>query len=118
MSDTPRIYTRCPACGNDTLTINSGHLLCTWIECPNPCMIDQHAHPLLVELAAVTRERDELRRDKERQAGAISAILGYADSSKFFGAKEVKAEVADLDNWLAGLQEHIKALDAVMKEDK
>lgn len=37
----PRIYTRCPACHNDTLTINKGHLLCTWHECPDPVMIDE-----------------------------------------------------------------------------
>lgn len=41
MSDSPRIYTRCPSCGNDTLTINDDkHLLCTWIECPHPTLID------------------------------------------------------------------------------
>jgi hypothetical protein len=31
-----RIFTRCPACHNDTLVINKGHLLCTWIKCPSP----------------------------------------------------------------------------------
>lgn len=37
-----RIYSRCPACGNDTLTINSNkHLLCTWIGCPDPVLIDR-----------------------------------------------------------------------------
>ena len=35
-----RIYSRCPACGNDTLTINKGHLLCTWHDCPSPTAID------------------------------------------------------------------------------
>jgi hypothetical protein len=38
---TPRIYMRCPACKNDTLTINEGHLLCTWHACPDPTMIDR-----------------------------------------------------------------------------
>jgi hypothetical protein len=42
---TPRIYTRCPACFNDTLTINKGHLLCTWHECPNPTLIDLAGEP-------------------------------------------------------------------------
>jgi hypothetical protein len=37
----PRIYTRCPACKNDTLTINEGHLLCTWHVCPDPTLIDR-----------------------------------------------------------------------------
>lgn len=40
LNDKPRIYTRCPACNNDTLTINDHHLLCTWVDCPNPTMID------------------------------------------------------------------------------
>lgn len=38
----PRIYTKCPACHCDTLTINDDkHLLCTWIDCPNPTLIDK-----------------------------------------------------------------------------
>jgi hypothetical protein len=37
----PRIYTRCPACRNDTLTLNNGHLLCTWMTCPDPTLIDR-----------------------------------------------------------------------------
>lgn len=36
----PRIFTRCPACHNDTLSIHEGHLFCTWITCPNPTLID------------------------------------------------------------------------------
>jgi len=41
MQACPRIYTRCPACHNDTLTINKGHLLCTWHVCPDPTRIDR-----------------------------------------------------------------------------
>ena len=41
-----RIFTRCPACHNDTLTINDGRLLCTWHECPDPTMIDRIGEPL------------------------------------------------------------------------
>lgn len=36
-----RIYTRCPACHNDTLIINKGRLLCTWHVCPDPTLIDR-----------------------------------------------------------------------------
>ena len=36
-----RIYTRCPACGNDALMINDGRLLCTWMKCPDPTLIDR-----------------------------------------------------------------------------
>lgn len=43
-----RIYTRCPACKNDTLTIGEDkHLLCTWIDCPDPCLIDRADDPKL-----------------------------------------------------------------------
>lgn len=41
----PRIYTRCPACHNSCLTINNGHLLCTWLECPDPTLIDRIGEP-------------------------------------------------------------------------
>lgn len=38
----PRIYTRCPARHNDTLTVNDDqHLLCTWLKCPDPTLIDR-----------------------------------------------------------------------------
>ena len=38
----PRIFTRCPSCGNDTLCINEGHLLCTWHDCKDPCAIERN----------------------------------------------------------------------------
>jgi hypothetical protein len=44
LNETPgiRIYTKCPACGNDTLTVNEDkHLLCTWIDCKDPTLIDR-----------------------------------------------------------------------------
>jgi hypothetical protein len=45
----PRIYTRCPACHNDTLTITkTGRLLCTWHVCPNPILIDRIGEPSYV----------------------------------------------------------------------
>ena len=38
----PRIYTRCPSCHNTTLTIGTnGDLLCTWIDCKDPTLIDR-----------------------------------------------------------------------------
>jgi hypothetical protein len=41
ITDSIRIYTKCPACHNDTLTINNGRLLCTWCACPDPTLIDR-----------------------------------------------------------------------------
>lgn len=34
------IYTPCPACHNSTLVINKGRLLCNYIDCPDPTLID------------------------------------------------------------------------------
>ena len=68
MSDgnqTPRIFTRCPACGNDTLTVNNGHLLCTWHTCSNPTMIHElgeNRTPQTDVARQLMRERDEARR--------------------------------------------------------
>lgn len=42
-SNSPRI--RCPACHNDTLTLNKGRLLCTWIECKDPTLISRICEP-------------------------------------------------------------------------
>jgi hypothetical protein len=51
-AQSPRIYTRCPACHNDTLTLNDDkHLLCTWYKCPDPCSID-HADTQIGALKA------------------------------------------------------------------
>lgn len=49
----PSIYSRCPACGNDTLTIHDKHLLCTWHTCPNPSLIDRlpELYSVAVQLA-------------------------------------------------------------------
>lgn len=44
-----RIYTRCPACEHDCLTIKNGHLLCTWHECPDPCAIE-HSQKLAASM--------------------------------------------------------------------
>jgi hypothetical protein len=71
-----RIYTRCPSCHNDTLTLNNGHLLCTWHECKDPTAIDtiwKYTPRDSVmdrtgadQIARLTKEVEELRKDKER----------------------------------------------------
>lgn len=35
-----RISTPCPACGNRTLAVHNGYLLCTFRECPSPSVSD------------------------------------------------------------------------------
>jgi hypothetical protein len=58
IDEQPRIYTRCPACFNDTLTINKGHLLCTWLDCPNPALIDS-AEPACAAQPKATDDQQE-----------------------------------------------------------
>jgi len=83
-----RIYTRCPSCKNDTLIVNDdNHLLCTWIDCKNPTLIDnleplitkaddlEHCknnwnelmkrESLLAQLARTITERDSLKAKAE-----------------------------------------------------
>lgn len=54
-SNQPRIHTRCPACHNDTLIVNNGRLLCTWIDCKDPTSINRlgevtkYVHPKTID---------------------------------------------------------------------
>jgi hypothetical protein len=69
-----RIYTRCPACSNDTLTINDDkHLLCTWLSCPDPTLIDRISgifpfewEALNAKLALKESELSTLREELQR----------------------------------------------------
>ena len=43
--ETPRILTRCEACGNQTLFVSpGGHLTCSWIPCPAPSVEAARQH--------------------------------------------------------------------------
>lgn len=45
--DPPRIRTRCPSCGHDTLFIGSGGwLVCSWLDCKSPGAINHVADAL------------------------------------------------------------------------
>jgi hypothetical protein len=71
----PRIYTRCPACQNDTLTINDDkHLLCTWIKCPDPTAIDK----VNASKATLEAERDKLRAELAAARGHIEHEESFA----------------------------------------
>lgn len=59
-----RIYTRCPACNNDTLKINNGHLLCTWHKCPDPTLIDKIGEPPSSNVIAARERIGMLRENK------------------------------------------------------
>lgn len=67
-----RIYTKCPACLNDTLTINDDkHLLCTWVYCPNPTLIDSAGvvHP-----------------DTEKMQSALKNVIDCFSAAEIDGA--------------------------------
>ena len=64
----PRITTRCPSCGHQTLFIGSGgHLTCSWLECKAPSLDDfldeaaAHLQALQQENERLVDERDEAR---------------------------------------------------------
>lgn len=96
MSDI-RIYTRCPACGNDTLTINDDrHLLCTWHRCPDPGAIEKTAD-LRATVATLTRERNEAIATQ----GDIQIELQHAkDRSQMWHDRRKAAEI-ERDSLLA-----------------
>lgn len=70
-----RIFTRCPACGNDTLTINDGHLLCTWHTCPDPTLIDRPQQPAPREPVAGTGEQYEKQFGKGHPATVLHKLV-------------------------------------------
>lgn len=115
----PRIYTKCPACKNDTLTINDDkHLLCTWHECPNPTLIDSVGDELEKErvygkdvkeialkwhdeLEKVKEERDNLR-GTTYQLDYVSEKARHADTkSKLLAAEAALREAQEImHEWL------------------
>ena len=71
-----RIYSRCPACHNDTLMINKGRLLCTWHKCSDPTLIDRlgdHAE----------RPPDDYKKRKEQRSLAAPAGSAAASADKW-----------------------------------
>lgn len=61
----PRIFTRCPECRNNTLTLNKGRLLCTWHDCPDPCAIDNAEHHFAVFRAELQSAKEALTKAAE-----------------------------------------------------
>lgn len=80
-TETQRIYTRCPACGNDTLIVNNGHLLCMWHACPDPTRIDRC-------------QPDVSKGAKENAVGDAERVLAglfYGQSNLTLDASKTKA---------------------------
>lgn len=52
-----RITYRCPACGNQTLMVDSiGHFVCSWLKCSNPCAFSDLVDAMLVTVEDVASE--------------------------------------------------------------
>jgi hypothetical protein len=79
----PRIYTRCPACHNDTLTITkTGRLLCTWHVCPNPILIDRIGEPSYVWLGERAGDRKPAPPETQGVKALVSARCSAAATEK------------------------------------
>lgn len=117
-----RIFTRCPACGNDTLIINDGHLLCTWHECKDPCAIENgHKDRAFAETiarleselssgghsvrmsAATVAEMTSLRADKQR----LESELAKVRQSWSFEANGLAERLAAVTKELSEIRRYI-----------
>jgi hypothetical protein len=93
-----RIYTRCPACKNDTLRINKGHLLCTWHACPNPTLIEKLVN-FADDFATVTIEALAFRKALDESVALQShyaKLLNQHDGGERIGFKDAEAWIARL----------------------
>lgn len=114
----PRIYTRCPACHNDTLTINKGHLLCTWHDCPDPTLIEragdrQPAPPESTGVKALaSASGSPAAIEKERSLRLLmSEIIACINYQPEFPA-------AHKDDLVRALMRYEKASDAAQQENR
>lgn len=72
----PRIYTKCPACRKDTLTVNGDkHLLCTWVECPNPTLIDEMGTEWSARIVDLEVENQRLTAERDLCYAELNSIL-------------------------------------------
>lgn len=84
----PRIYTRCPACHNDTLTINNGHLLCTWIDCKDPVLLERlieawNSRLITEQVSQSYGDTNEAMRLSLKSAEALHTTLNtFADEAR------------------------------------
>lgn len=118
-SPTLRIYTKCPACGNDTLTVNDDkHLLCTWVSCPDPTLIDRvreenatlveemkgWRQTILDEVAALVKEREELRNELAYSKDLINTQSDGVHNSHTT-IRDLRATLAERDREIERLKE-------------
>lgn len=106
-----RIYTRCPSCQNDTLTINKGHLLCTWHECKDPVSIDQadRTIPTLMQV------NDELRQERDQlktQLAESSKLLKVARAGQPLGPVVGAMTIINQDNRIKELEINLAQMEA------
>lgn len=89
----PRIYSRCPACLNDTLILNKGKLLCTWFECKNPTVMDWVGQPEWQKLFAesVNKEMDRLRAELAKLRRNVGTLYEWIQGNTSLTGKQKEA---------------------------
>lgn len=134
-----RIFTRCPACGNDTLTVDDArHLVCTWLACPDPTLIDRAADivtqfrqqewdiaGLTADHAALRAKNARLKTDvEEKQRQVELHCLDWAQddtaireaAKRALPGREVEHDghavipIADVAEWMADENERLRAV--------
>lgn len=103
----PRIYSRCPACLNDTLTLNKGRLLCTWFECKNPTVMDWVGQPEWQNLFAesVNKEMDQLRAELTNFRRNVATLYEWIQGNTSLTGKQKEAADHVFDQLDKGVKE-------------
>lgn len=82
---TPRIYTRCPACLNDTLMIGDDkHLICSWMECPDPTLIDGLGKQLDAVKTQAVKEMGEAYAEADAALDVIEWVYAQGRGREVF----------------------------------
>jgi len=97
----PRISTRCPSCGHDTLFIaKGGHLTCSWLECGSPGLarysrLEAKHDADLARLRALEGEKRDLGAQLYAATERVQHLLTTIDVERT-GRKEAEEEVVRL----------------------
>jgi hypothetical protein len=74
----PRIRTRCPSCGSDTLIIDdAGHLVCSLIGCAKPTMIGDAAAEIARLKADAAKDAEIIAHLKAAGAAMRKALVCF-----------------------------------------
>jgi len=121
----PRIRTRCPSCGNDTLFIaEGGHLTCSWLECKSPGLeryteqaeSDRAAlEAKLTEVTKINRERGRILSDyRAVQVAVMNAMPAFTSETVVEAFAALIADRVALAARVEGQARRIDALESAM----